>query len=289
MTEKQSPLVSIIIPTFNEEKNIERLLKSIKNQTYKEIEVIVVDDGSTDNTAKISLQYTKKVYKRGHVERSAQRNFGANKSSGDYFLFIDGDMEFTPNVVKDAIKVLKTGNYELLVIPERTVGKGFIQKVRRFEREMYMGDLTIEVARLFSRKVFFEFEGYDLKLTGPEDYDLPYRISRKYKIGRGSEYILHHEENLTLLKLLKKKFYYASRGASYASKHPELIKLQGTILFRKVYLRNWKKFTEQPLIGISFLFVRTLETLFAVAGFISSVGYLEFLKTFLKIFSHGER
>ncbi len=274
-------LVSVIVPAFNEEKNIARLLTSIKNQSYKNIEIIIVDDASKDNTAQISERLGARVFRRKHAERSIQRNFGAEKSKGKYLLFLDGDMELTKDVVKDAVETLEKGKYKLLVIPEKTVGNNFIAKVRNFEREMYMGDFSIEVARLFNKKVFFEFGGYDLKLTGPEDYDLPYRISKKYKIGRSYEYILHHEEGITFKKLLKKKYYYARQGAIYAKKHPELVKTQGNLLFRKAYLKNWRKFLKEPVIGISFIMVRTCETIWAVLGYINAVGIVIFLKTAL--------
>ena len=99
---------------------------------------------------------------------------------------------------------------------------------------------------------------------------MPYRISKKYKIGRSHEYILHHEETATLNRLISKKYYYAKKGAIYAAKHPELISSQGNLLFRKAYLKNWKKFLANPFLGISFVFVRTLEQIWAVAGYISS-------------------
>lgn len=277
-------LVSIIIPAFNEQRNIERLLKSIKKQSYRSIETIVVDDGSSDATVEVSKRFTSKVYKEKHAERSAQRNFGASKARGNYLLFLDADMELTKNVIKDCVEVAESHDFRAIVIPERTVGKEFVQNVRKFEREMYEGDPTIELARFFERKVFFEFGGYDLKLTGPEDYDLPYRIGEKYKIGRSKEYILHHEEKLTLGKLLKKKFYYASRGALYAQKHPELIPIQGTIIFRKAYLRHWKKFLNDPFIGLAFICVRLLETVWAITGYISAVGFINFVKTLPKLF-----
>jgi hypothetical protein len=140
------------------------------------------------------------------------------------------------------------------------------------------------VARMFDKKVFSEFGGYDLKLTGPEDYDLPYRISKKYKIARSNEYILHHEEDITFKKLLRKKYYYARQGAVYAKKHPELVKSQGNLLFRRAYLRNWKKFIKEPILGISFIFVRICEALWAIAGYVSAVGIIGFIKTVLLVF-----
>lgn len=276
-------LVSIIITTKNEEKNIGRLLESIKNQSYKKIEVIVVDNKSVDKTKVISKKYTNDVYDFG-PERSAQRNYGASKAKGAYLIILDADMELSKGVVSDCVTTAKKEDLKAIVIPEKTVGSGFIAKVRNFERQMYMGDLSIEVARVFDRKVFNEFSGYDINLTGPEDYDLPYRISKKYKIGRSHEYILHHEEGLTLAKLLQKKYYYASQGARYANKHPELVMTQGNLLFRKAYLKNWKQFLLNPILGVPFIVIRILETIWAIAGYISAVGYISFLKQVIKIF-----
>lgn len=283
LMQKVKPLVSVIVTTRNEEKNIEKLLKSVKLQTYKNVEVIVVDNNSTDRTKLISKKFTSKIYNLG-PERSAQRNLGAQRAKGEYVMILDADMELTPRVVEDCVQTAIVGNYKVLVIPEKTTGEGFIPTIRKFEREMYMGDLSIEVARFFSRKIFRSYGGYDLKLTGPEDYDLPYRISKKYEIGRSKEYIYHHEEALTLSRLLKKRYYYASHGALYAQKHPELIRTQGNFLFRRAYFRNWKKFIKHPLVGLLFIIVKALETGWAITGFISKVGLIGFLKALRSMF-----
>lgn len=276
-------MVSVIITTKNEEKNITRLLESIKSQSYKDIEVIVVDNNSTDKTLEISKNYTDKVYTKG-PERSAQRNFGVEKAKGEYVLILDADMELTKDVVKSCVEGIK--NNKALIIPERTVGEGFMAQIRKFEREMYMGDDTVEVARFFERKVFNEFDGYDVRLTGAEDYDLPKRISTKYTVGRIKEYILHHETGLTLVKQLKKKYYYASKSALYATKHPDLISRQGILVFRMAYLRNWKKFLTHPLLGFLLIVVRLLETFFAAIGFLKAVGLINFIKTFFMMFKY---
>lgn len=282
MKNQKYGLVSIIIPTFNEESTIGCLLSSINRQTYPKKEVIIVDDQSSDQTVFVARNLGAKVYARKHAERSIQRNFGVSKSSGETLIFLDADMELLPGVIEDIVETMPQG-YAAIVIPERTVGQGWIQSVRKFEREMYMGDPTIEVARVFKRDVFLEFGGYDPDLIGPEDYDLPYRISKKYKVGRSHKYILHHEENLTLLKLLKKKFYYAKKGALYAQKHPELISSQGNLLFRKTYFTNWRKFIKTPFWGLSFILVRSLETALSVTGYINSVGVGGFLNSLGKM------
>ena len=80
-----NPLVSVIITTKNSSRTLETCLKSIKDQTYKNIELIVIDNNSIDNTKEIAKKYTNKVFNYG-PERSAQRNFGAKQAKGEYLL-----------------------------------------------------------------------------------------------------------------------------------------------------------------------------------------------------------
>lgn len=278
--------ISVIITTKNSTATLKKLLESIKQQTYKNFEIIVVDNNSSDQTVKIAKRYTKKVFNIG-PERSAQRNFGAKKALGKYLMFLDSDMELTENVIKECVE--KSKKFKALILPEKTVGEGFVPAIRRFEREMYEGVSDVELARFYDKKIFFQIDGYDENLTGPEDYDLSYRFSKRYKVGRIQSYVLHHEEGVKWTKLLQKKFYYAKRGAFYAEKHPELIGRQGTILFRKAYLKHWKKFVFNPVLGVCFFVTRIMETIFAVAGYISAVGVIKFSKKlFLVLFNTGK-
>src|SRR3989344_698079 len=117
MKRYDKPLVSVIITTRNEESVIRRLLESVKKQSYLNIEIIVVDNYSNDSTVKIAKQFTKMVFQKG-PERSAQRNFGADKSSGDYLLFLDADMELSPTVIEEVTNLLKDNpNLQAVIIP----------------------------------------------------------------------------------------------------------------------------------------------------------------------------
>lgn len=273
--------VSIIVTTKNSAKTLGLLLESIKIQTYKNIEILVVDNHSSDSTIFVARKYTKKVYTKG-PERSVQRNFGVSEAKGKFILILDSDMELTSKVVESCVKIADN-KFKLLIVPEKTVGNNLLAQVRNFERSMYMSDSTIEVARFFEKKVFQKYEGYDSNLTGAEDYDLPYRISKDYKIGWAKEYILHHEENVTLKNLLQKKYYYARESAKYAEKHPELVATQGNLLFRKAYLRNWRGFVKKPVLGGLFIMEKFLENIWAVAGYINAVGVIGFLRTLAKL------
>ncbi len=99
--------VSIIIPTYNEEQHIVDCLNSIKNQTYKDLELIVVDDGSADNTLNFvsNLNFNNLIIlKQKHMGPAAARNYGAQKSKGDILIFVDSDMVFDKKFVEKLIK-----------------------------------------------------------------------------------------------------------------------------------------------------------------------------------------
>jgi glycosyltransferase involved in cell wall biosynthesis len=91
-----TPLISVIIPTFNRGIYITKTIKSVMAQTYKNIEVVIVDDGSTDNTEdlvnQLEVKYNKiKYYKQQNQGVSAARNYGIDKSTGKYIAFLDSD------------------------------------------------------------------------------------------------------------------------------------------------------------------------------------------------------
>src|SRR3989344_4934350 len=106
MRKTTQDLVSIVIPTYNCQDLIVDCLESIAKKTYKNIEIIVVDSFSTDNTPKIAKKYGK-VYSYGRDPKQKnifavplQRNFGMNKSKGKYLYYIDSDMRLSQKVVE---------------------------------------------------------------------------------------------------------------------------------------------------------------------------------------------
>ena len=101
---------SIVVPVYNVEKYINKALDSILNQTYNNFEVIIVNDGSTDNSQKIIDKYTKldkrfKSYKKENGGLSSTRNFGIKYTTGDYLLFIDSDDYIEKDYLEQANKV----------------------------------------------------------------------------------------------------------------------------------------------------------------------------------------
>lgn len=266
-------LISIIITTKNEEKNIENCLKSIKRQSYPQelMEIIVVDNDSSDKTKEISESFSQglaplnlKVFNWG-PERSAQRNFGVEKSKGEYFIFLDADMILSEKVIESCVKKVEN-NPEIiaLYISEIVTGKKFFSRVRCFERSFYDGTV-IDGVRFIKKDKFLEVKGFDEKLTGPEDWDLDKKLRLVGKIDSIKTPIYHNEAEFDLKKYLSKKGYYAKKFDEYILKwgkeDPDLQKQFGIYYrFLGVFIENgkWKKIITHPILTVGMYFLRFL-------------------------------
>ena len=99
-------MVSIIITTKNSEDFIANCINAAKNSNYKDIEIILVDNNSEDRTLEIAKELGAKTFTKG-PERSAQRNYGAEMSSGDIIGFLDVDMTLSENVITECLEIFE--------------------------------------------------------------------------------------------------------------------------------------------------------------------------------------
>ncbi|MDO5396828.1 MAG: glycosyltransferase [bacterium] len=111
-------LISIIIPVYNVEKYLDRCIKSIIGQTYKEIEIILVDDGSTDNSGKMCDEWAKKdkrikVIHKKNAGLGYARNSGLEVASGEYIMFVDSDDYIALSTCEKALKNIKKNNSDI--------------------------------------------------------------------------------------------------------------------------------------------------------------------------------
>ena len=111
-----NPLVSVIIPIYNVEKYLGRCLDSVINQDYKNIEIILINDGATDNSLNIAIDYQKKdkrikVFSQKNQGLSAARNTGLDKAVGNYITFIDSDDYVSKDYVSYMFNLLKKNNF----------------------------------------------------------------------------------------------------------------------------------------------------------------------------------
>jgi len=255
--------VSVIITTKNEEGNIVNCIESVRAQSYplNKIEIIVVDNNSTDKTIEISKRYTDKVYIFG-PERSAQRNFGINHSSGGYILYLDADMSLSANVVAECVEKCEKDGYVALYVPERIRGMSFWARVRDFERSFYNAT-CIDCVRFVRKDKFLETGGFDEGLTGPEDWDFDRRIGRLGKVGIIGSPVYHYEGEFNFKNYLRKKSYYGQWFDKYIQKWGKddiIVRKQLGFWYRYfgVFFEGgkWRAILRHPLLACAMYFLR---------------------------------
>lgn len=269
-------LVSIIIPTKNSGAFLENCLKSIKKQSYKNIEVIIIDSHSTDNTIKIAKKYQAQVYHyspnipAGTFDAPHKRNHGARKAKGEFVYYVDADMELTEKVIEEAVKLCQSG-YDAAIIPEDSFGKGIWAKAKNLERRCYWGDDTIEAPRFVKKDVWEKLGGLDENLGGGgDDWDLYQRLlSNGYLVGRTKSLVKHNEGELKLRDLFKKRFRYGRDSVKYLVKSP-WAGIKSYFPIRKAYLKSWRLFLSRPLDTLAFVIMRTVEYFAGFSGIIDS-------------------
>lgn len=236
---------SVIVPTYQSAGVLEPCLRSIRDQSFRALELIVVDNGSRDATKPIAERYADHVFDKG-PERCAQRNFGVEKARGEIVIIIDSDMILTPDVVGACVETLRSDpSVEAVVIPEESFGEGFWSRCKALERSFYVGVDWMEGARAFRRSTYLAMGGYDEAFVGGEDYDLPQRIEERFgprAIARVGPFIRHDEQRLSLAKTCQKKFYYAQNLDKYREKPAN----QGRFARQASPLRRYELFFSQP-------------------------------------------
>ncbi len=257
--------VSIVVTTKNEEKHISACLESVRRQDYPadRIEIIIVDNSSTDRTKEIASRFTPLVFDHG-PERSAQRNFGIERARGKYILYLDADMTLGDGLLKQCLEKCEREGLAGLYIPEKVVGEGFWIKARDFERSFYDGT-CIDAVRFVRRETARKIGGFDENLNGPEDWDFDRRLRTAGKLGIASAVIFHDEGRFNLRRYLKKKSYYSRGFAGYIAKwgesDPEIRKQFGlSYRYLGVFLENgkWRRLVAHPVLAGGMFLLRLM-------------------------------
>jgi glycosyltransferase involved in cell wall biosynthesis len=260
------PLVSIIIPTKNSAKTLEDCLVSVKNQTYQNIEIIVVDNFSSDDTPLVAQKYAT-LFLEKWPERTTQKNYWLSQSTGEYCAFIDSDMILESIVIAECCEILKSDKkIGGVCIGEKSVGEWFFVRLRDFERSFYAW-ASVESARFFRTEDVRLVGGFEEDIIFFEESLLPQKIESKLELSctaRTKSYILHQEGNIRLVSWLQKKFYYGKSLWTYEKKIREIwIEKRGNdqmnIISRYALFLKQKRFYSRPILAIGVLTLKTLE------------------------------
>ena len=151
-----SPKVSVIIPVYNVEKYLHQCLDSIINQTFKNIEIICVDDGSTDSSAKILEEYAQKysfikVIHQQNLYAGVARNNGMKIASGEYVFFLDGDDFCAPDLLSLAVNKGDSLGADIVVFDHIRFDE---QTGMKEKRKIFPLDFFPKILQLFLIKIF---------------------------------------------------------------------------------------------------------------------------------------
>lgn len=291
--EQANELVSVVIPTYNCQDIIADCLESVKNQTYKHIEILVVDGFSSDKTPDIARKYAT-VYSYGRDPNQKnifavphQRNYGMNMGKGAYLYYIDSDMRLRPRVVETCVRLIKKERVDAVIIPEDAKGKGFWAGCRSLEKACYNASPQsyTDSARFIKRDVWHKLGGLDATLGGGDDWDFQHRFyMHGYKTVKSPAHVIHYDGNLSLSKILRKEFIYGKNTLSYFKKyqHDKNYLFKQYSFLRKDFLINADKLLKDPVHAVGLFVMKTIEYLAVAAGIIYSIFKKEDVKIYGK-------
>lgn len=192
-----NPKVSILVPVYNADKFIRRTINSALNQTFADLEVIIVDDGSKDQTGEIVSAMRNKDPRVSYFYQANQglahtRNRLINLSRGEYIAFLDHDDEWLPEKIEKQLKLFENDRKLGLVFCDAYImrdGKmaGTCFKERKpfrgniFYRYLFSDNFAPLLTVISPRKVLLEFMPFDSRYEISEEFDMFLKIARKYK------------------------------------------------------------------------------------------------------------
>lgn len=225
----KKPYFSVIVPCYNCEKTIEQLMASINSSKYKNYEVIVADDGSTDKTQSIlsrfkALGFRLKIVKQKHRGPGAARNLGAKKAKSEILVFTESDAVFQPDTLSQIVKSFEN--------KKRKAVMGFVDKepanpypswFPQFKALRDYAYWNIDRAKnlpiggfggaigAIDKKFFQKLGGFDENLPEMEDQEMGWRINQLSKIYYNPKIkVKHHYGGFlkTLVKFYQRSFFW---------------------------------------------------------------------------------
>jgi glycosyltransferase involved in cell wall biosynthesis len=240
---KKKPLLSVIIPTYNEERDLSESIKSLQKQTYPHFEIIVVDDGSDDKTRDIASSFKEiRLYTQNHLGPGTARNLGAKKARGSILVFVDADMTFDPNYLSSLVApILEDGS-----ITGTTHGQEYVKNTQNIwsacwgtTRVSPKTAYKVKIFRAILRKKFLSLGGFDSKYGYADDQTFWLRDAIKPVVSKNS--VCYHRNPETISQVFKQSRWI---GASIEIKpitFPILreILLAGAIVLSPVAILTW--------------------------------------------------
>ena len=258
------PTVSFVVPTHNSVRTLESCLRSIRAQSHPNVELIVVDNGSTDSTLLIARAYADRVFAFRPTRSAAQRNAGWRAARGEIVVFIDSDMVVERGVAAESVRCFRLDpDVGALVVPEHSFGEGYLARCRALEKQLYLGDPSIEAARVFRAEAVAEVGGYDETRYAAEDWEFADRVRAVgWGVDRLEAGVLHDEGRISLSALFHKKRHYGRDLRGYLCHRNMAARPAG----RAARLARPAELVRCPLLAVGIGVLKAVETFGLLCG-----------------------
>tara|TARA_Y100001970_G_C14246593_1_gene868702 strand:- start:982 stop:1851 length:870 start_codon:yes stop_codon:yes gene_type:complete len=262
MINKNKHLISVIIPCFNSGKTITRTIKSLYDQTWTNMEIIVVNDGSDDQyTLEILKGFINvKIINQNNKGLSTARNIGAANSKGSFLLFLDADDWLEPNAIELMVSKLLLSNTKSFIFSDIKLegqSQKIISKEYNFFEQLFLNQIPYCI--LISKKDWIEVGGYDENMKlGYEDWEFNIRLGINGFNGiRLKLPLFHYLTNNKGMLISKSSKYHAKIWKYISNKHKGFYK---PFILIKLWLKWRKKSSTYPLL-IFFIWFALLKLL----------------------------
>lgn len=214
-------MISVIIPCHNCEGFINRCVDSVLNQTYQDVEIILVNNNSSDNSLALLNKYQSEfpdkifVFEESKKGAPAARNHGLYKARGEWIQFLDADDELSPDKLQGQLNIalatgadVVAGACLLLYKKENRI----VQIIRRADKDIWKGLITsnlgITSSNLWRKQAFFDVNGWDETLSSSQEYDVLFRLLKnnaKVAVDNSVKTTVHFSNNSVSKSRNKKK------------------------------------------------------------------------------------
>lgn len=243
------PKVSVIVPVYNVEKYIEKCLNSLVNQTLKDVEIIVVNDGSLDKSEEKIKPYLDKIkyYKKENGGLSDARNYGLKYATGEYVGFVDSDDYIDVNMYKKMYSLAECENSDIVecdfywVYPNKNVID--TRKEYKAERDIYENGRVLVCNKIFKRELLERKSVSFLNGLYYEDIDFFYKL-------------LPSVSKVSYLP--KGMYYYVQRDTSQINRQTEKTKDIFIILYNIIKYYKKLKIYDEYKDELEYLYIRIL-------------------------------
>jgi len=206
MSEHDAPLVSVVVPCYNQAHFLRNVIESVLAQTYPHVELVVVDDGSLNNGTDVFADYPVARYIRQENRGVAEaRNTGFRASNGEFVLFIDADDRLTPNAVQEHLRCFAehpeagfvVGAIEYITGDGSYLGAALspVLEADHYKHMLAVNHIANTIAVMFRRSVLETVGGFKKYFSPAEDYEFLLRAARAFPSAHHSTIVAHYRRH----------------------------------------------------------------------------------------------